>query len=87
MNKFITSILICITLLTATSVAARELSKQEKEVIESVVKGKLKDPDSAKFYWQDYKGGDTYCAHVNAKNAYGGYAGKSLLIIATKKTR
>lgn len=84
MKKYIATALMCVTLLTVTSVAARELSTKEKEVIASVVKGKLKDPDSAKFYWQDYKGGDIYCAHVNSKNTYGGYAGKSLLIIGIK---
>jgi hypothetical protein len=72
--------------LTVTSVAAqaRELSPKEKGIIEDVTKQQLKDPESARFFWQDYKGGEIYCAHVNAKNSYGGYAGKSLLIAGVK---
>lgn len=85
MKKYIVTALTCATLLTASSVAARELSVKEKEVIETVVKGKLKDPDSAKFTWQDYKGGSGYCAHVNAKNSHGGYAGNALIIASVKK--
>lgn len=73
-----------LAMVVASGAAARELSTSEKGVIEQVAKKQLKDPDSATFYWQDYKGGDIYCAHVNAKNSYGGYAGKALLIAGIK---
>lgn len=84
--KNLTGLFVIASLLAATtfSVAARDLLPKEKTLIEGVTKQRLKDPDSAKFYWQDYKGSTIYCAHVNAKNSYGGYAGKSLLIAGVK---
>lgn len=78
------AIIACLAMAVASGATARELSVKEKGLIESVAKQQLKDPDSAKFYWQDYRGGDIYCAHVNSKNSYGGYAGKSLLIAGLK---
>ncbi len=55
---------------------ARELLAHEKAVIEQTIKDQLKDPDSARFKWADYRTGSTvYCAEVNAKNSYGGYTG------------
>ncbi|HIE9556626.1 TPA: hypothetical protein ACXRWX_000927 [Klebsiella variicola subsp. variicola] len=30
-------------------------------------------------------GGDAYCAQINAKNSYGGYAGKALLLAGVKR--
>lgn len=54
----------------------------EKDFIsigESVVRGSLKDPDSAKFESFYHKVGDNdgyVCGYVNAKNSYGGYTGK-----------
>lgn len=84
--KKVTGVLLIASLaMTSHMVIARELSPKEKKVIEDVAKQQLKDPDSAKFFWQDYKGGETYCAYVNAKNAYGGYAGKALLMASVKK--
>lgn len=74
----------CFAMVAASGAVARELSPKEKSLIEQVAKQQLKDPDSAKFYWQDYKGGDIYCAHVNAKNSYGGFAGKALLLVGVK---
>ncbi|MCH2683569.1 hypothetical protein [Leclercia adecarboxylata] len=73
-----------LAMVVASEAAARELSTSEKEVITQAAKQQLKDPDSAKFYWQDYKGGEIYCAHVNAKNSYGGFAGKALLLVGVK---
>lgn len=78
------AIIICLTMAVASGAAARDLSAKEKGIIEQATKQQLKDPDSATFYWQDYKGGDIYCAHVNAKNSYGGFAGKSLLLVGVK---
>lgn len=70
--------------ITCNVAIARDLSPKEKGIIEKAAKQQLKDPDSAKFYWQDYKGGSTYCAHVNSKNSYGGYSGKALLLVGVK---
>lgn len=83
-RKIGVAIITCLAMAVASGASARDLSASEKGVIEQVAKQQLKDPDSAKFYWQDYKGGDIYCAHVNAKNAYGGFAGKALLIAGVK---
>lgn len=74
----------CLAMLIATGASARELSVKEKGIIEQVTKQQLKDPASAMFYWQDYRGGSIYCAHVNSKNSYGGFAGKALLIAGVK---
>ncbi|WP_312315291.1 hypothetical protein [Atlantibacter sp.] len=85
MNKITGVLFVAVLAITSHMAVARELSPNEKIVIEDVAKQQLKDPDSAKFFWQDYKGGETYCAYVNAKNAYGGFAGKALLIASVKK--
>lgn len=84
MKKFIVATMALVLATTALSASARELSAKEKSIIEVVARAKLKDPDSAKFTWQDYKGGEIYCAHINAKNSYGGYAGNALLMVAIK---
>lgn len=85
MKKLIVSVITLALVATVTSVNARELTAKEKDIITAKVKAQLKDPDSAKIEWQDYKGGSGYCAHVNAKNSYGGYAGKALIIASVKK--
>ncbi|HAT2340099.1 TPA: hypothetical protein JD825_RS22840 [Citrobacter freundii] len=82
--KICGAIIGCLAMVAASGAVARELSMKEKGIIEGVAKQQLKDPDSAKFYWQDYRGGSIYCAHVNSKNSYGGYAGKALLIAGVK---
>ncbi|EBB1131587.1 TPA_asm: hypothetical protein GNB63_001503 [Salmonella enterica subsp. enterica serovar 6,7,14:g,m[p],s:[1,2,7]] len=67
--------------LCAFSSHARPLTDSEKQAVESSVKEHLKDPDSAKFYHGDFPYPDSsyvYCGQVNAKNSYGGYAGKQL---------
>ncbi|EOV0692114.1 hypothetical protein ACOIE4_001203 [Klebsiella variicola] len=74
-----------IAVLFSGTAAARELTASEKKVIEESAKQKLKDPDSAKIYWQPDMGGDAYCAQINAKNSYGGYAGKALLLAGVKR--
>ncbi|MBD1590173.1 hypothetical protein [Pseudomonas typographi] len=59
------------------SVGAAEFTKAQKSKIEEAVKDRLSDPDSAKFKFPPYKGGDVYCGTVNAKNKMGGYVGFS----------
>jgi len=55
----------------------RKLSATEKNSVENSVKNMLKDPNSARFKHEQYisNGDETYCAFVNSKNSYGGYAG------------
>lgn len=84
MKRKIGMVLLGLSVLMSANASARELSVKEKQVIEAVAKEQLKDPDSAKFTWQDYRGGETYCAYVNAKNSYGGYSGDELLIVGVK---
>lgn len=62
--------------IAAGSHATRELTKLEKAAVETGVRKKLKDPESARFKWPPAViGQETYCGFVNAKNSYGGYAG------------
>lgn len=84
MRKLILLALCGVSALASTSVMARELAQSEKQVIMDVVNSRLKDPYSAKYTWQDYKGGETYCAWVNSKNSYGGYVGNQVIIMAVK---
>lgn len=84
MKKIIGMLTLFAVVVACNSVSARELMPKEKSIIETAARQQLKDPDSAKFYWQDYKGGEIYCGHVNAKNSYGGYAGKALLMVGVK---
>lgn len=63
-------------------------------MIDDAVKARLKDPDSATFEWpNEFRGGgytplahghvNGYftCGSVNAKNGYGGYVGKTAVIV------
>jgi hypothetical protein len=70
-------------------------------LVEEAIKATLKDPDSARFSWPNEFRNGSYkpfgfhrrvfgwytCGTVNAKNSYGGYAGKSpvLGVIANGK--
>ncbi|STD30339.1 hypothetical protein DCF79_04765 [Edwardsiella tarda] len=85
MRKLILLALCSVSALASTSVMARELAQSEKQVIMDVVNSRLKDPYSAKYTWQDYKGGETYCAWVNSKNSYGGYVGNQVIIMDVRK--
>lgn len=61
-----------------------------KKNVENAIRDQLKDPDSAKFSGmttprkevmvenRDFVYGYSTCVYVNAKNSYGGYAGKEL---------
>lgn len=66
---------------TASYTEFRDLTPTEKKLIESGLKSKLKDPDSAQFKWTKItrsagaEGRVYYCGMVNAKNSYGGYTG------------
>lgn len=51
------------------------LTKPLREGIETAVRDKLKDPESARFKHFDYGSKGTYCGLVNSKNAFGGYVG------------
>lgn len=84
MKRYLTGILLCALVGTASNAMARELSTKEKGIIAAKITAQLKDPDSAKITWEDYKGGEGYCAHVNAKNSYGGYSGNALVIASVK---
>lgn len=57
-----------------------KLSKSQIEAVKKGVRGRLKDPDSAKFDQPfqavaNASGGITVCGYVNGKNSYGGYTG------------
>ena len=84
MQKMVLALASIAVLFSGTAVA-RELTASEKKVIEESAKQKLKDPDSAKIYWQPDMGGDIYCAQINAKNSYSGYAGKALLLVGPRR--
>lgn len=84
MKRKIGIVFAAVALFSVFSASARELDAKEKAIIERVAKEEMKDPDSAKFTWQDYRGGEIYCAYVNAKNSYGGYTGNELLIVGVK---
>lgn len=58
----------------------RTLSKADVEFVQTIIKRKLKDPDSAKFEglegWTTTTGHAFVCGWVNAKNGFGGYTGR-----------
>lgn len=67
-----------------------ETPEDHKKIIEDAIRNILKDPDSAKFSEltpprkevivenNQFVYGYSSCVNVNAKNSYGGYAGKTL---------
>lgn len=67
------------------TVAARELTADEKQVVADAVRERLRDPSSAMFKWgsivgeiepaDDSSASAIYCGHVNSRNAYGGFVG------------
>jgi hypothetical protein len=52
--------------------------------VRALVREQLKDPQSAQFSGvrleRSPKGGWSFCGYVNARNSYGGYAGRSFFI-------
>ncbi|KKI41257.1 hypothetical protein XK97_20935 [Obesumbacterium proteus] len=85
MKQVILVVLCCSLLGTTHIVPARELTTREQKIIMDVIDAKLRDPVDAKYFWQDYKEGDVYCAHVNSKLPYGGYGGKTPIILELKR--
>ncbi len=65
----------------ATNAIARDLTELERDQIIEIVKQDLRDPFSPVFEWPTANIPETgkdfveYCEWVNAKNAYGAYAG------------
>jgi hypothetical protein len=60
------------------------LEKDTEAAVMSLVRAKLKDPDSAKFHDIKRRGPLDYCGWVNARNSYGGYAGDSIFLANSK---
>ena len=85
MKCIMLGVLCCTLMGAALPTLARDLTMPEKKIIMDVINDQLKDPDSAKYYWQSDLGGEGYCAHVNAKNSYGGYGGRMLIIMDVKR--
>lgn len=65
----------------------RSLTKTEKNKVISLVKGGLKDPDSARFQLGAFlpNKDNAYCGLVNAKNSLGGYAGSTPFLVTIVK--
>lgn len=67
--------------LACWNASARPLTEPERLAVEKAIREEMKDPETAKFYHQDYPyPGSThmYCGYVDGKNSYGAYAGKEL---------
>lgn len=64
-------------------IKTRQLSKVEKNAIESSIRDRLKDPESARFKHSLFisNGNGEYCGLVNSKNSYGGYVGDSPYLV------
>jgi len=58
-----------------SAATGKQFSSQQKASIEQVIRDQLSDPDSAKFKFPAFLGGQVYCGEVNAKNKMGGYNG------------
>lgn len=58
------------------------LSAAQRAIVESGIRSRLKDPDSAKFgemvAGTDASGATRVCGWVNAKNSFGGYGGPQI---------
>lgn len=58
------------------------LSAAQRTIVESGIRSRLKDPDSAKFgemlAGTDASGATRVCGWVNAKNSFGGYGGPQI---------
>jgi hypothetical protein len=82
------SILIILLACISFSSYSRELTNDEKKVVEDSVKNDLKDPFSVVFYHDDFPYPDktfVYCGYYNAKNSYGAYTGKRLFAVMLSK--
>jgi hypothetical protein len=66
--------------------AQRDLTSQEKKIIEDAVAFSLRDPASAKYHWAKFPTSPTdssvnYCAWVSAKSPYPAYDGRQDYIV------
>ena len=81
-------LLVAVSVLSSVTVSAQAPGEPTLEefraVFETAILGELKDPDSAKFDWPYHfsheQNGFLTCGYVNAKNSYGGYAGKAPVV-------
>lgn len=74
----------------STSSFARELTQEEKNVVEESIKNQLKDPFSVVFKHNDYPYPDEthiYCGSYNAKNSYGAFVGNQLFAVFIARNR
>lgn len=53
----------------------------ERKQLTDAVRGSLIDPDSARFYEFFVVGKEAACVMVNSKNRFGGYAGKTMVLL------
>lgn len=61
--------------LLLAGVPAVPFTDTDKAAIKEAVGRHLKDPFSAQYEWPEVRNGTVYCGWVNAKNAFGAYAG------------
>lgn len=67
-----------------TPATVTEPTKEQREFLQSLVRARLKDPNSAIFEEAFFVQGSREfgaCVEVNAKNEYGGYTGTQLAIL------
>lgn len=64
----------------------RPITVDSQTAVENMVRGRLKDPDSAKFRDIRRRGPFDYCGWVNAKNSLGGFVGYSVFFASNKWT-
>lgn len=72
----------------STTSFSRELTQEEKNVVEESIKNGLKDPFSVVFKHNDYPYPDkahVYCGYFNAKNSYGAFVGNQLFAVFIAK--
>ena len=86
MRKFMLLLVVCLTF--ASTLSAKELSKEVRESLAEQVKVVLLDPDSARFKWLPVQPNTLYyCALVNSRNKFGGYAGWAPFISVLAKRK
>lgn len=83
----------------ASDAGPRPTIEGSRAMIEAAVKDQLKDPDSAQFEWPYWFARSSFalsrnapdgwftCGTVNAKNGYGGYAGKTAVMVVINNGR
>ena len=72
---------------SGSSLGERDLSPEEKKIIEDAVALSIKDSASAKYRWTKFsvtaEGSANYCASVDAKSPYAAYNGRQNFIVET----